>query len=283
MWKSISSYIFVLSTMLISVLCDKDFYDCAILEGIVEEKQALKEVTDAFELNKDFSESCLQILVNKNFYSSIEYLVNNVFNEDNDYDAVPALKRYISKVRERQDSVINLASEKRNIVTIGPAFQWAQDMNSVALLVKFAHRMDSPACIDLYDQNVTITETNITITCMCRKRDEIVRFYMNHELYMKISGNYSEFQSGGRLYLNLTKAEGNQRWRRLLFNEEQPRNMRVWYELMESIGDISENTVFETDDAFEDLVHIDKPTRKKKSKGGKKKKNKKKRKINDDL
>lgn len=244
---------------------------------MVQEDKALELVTAGFQDNKDFSESCLQVLVNKNFYSSIEYLIENVFNEDNDYDAVPALKRFISKVRERQDAALSLANGKRNIITIGPAFQWAQDKNSVALLIKFAHRMDAPACIDLYDQNVTITETNITVTSMCRKHDQIVKFEMNHELYMKVSGNYHEFQSGGRLYVNLTKAEGDQRWRRLLLSEDQPSNMRVWYELMETIGDISEDTIFETDDAFEDLVHIEKPSKKKKKKG---KKGKTKRKKN---
>lgn len=250
---------------------------------MLDEHQALETVTAGYEAGKKFSETCLQVLINKNFFTPIEFLIDKVFNEKSGIDTVPALRKFISKIRDKQEYILDFANKNRHIITIGPAFQWAQDMDSVALLIKFAHRLDSPACIDLYDQNVTITDTNITITCMCRKHDEIVKFTMNHELYMKISGSYHEFQSGGRLYVNVTKAEGNQRWRRLLMSEEQPGNMRVWYDLMETIGDVGENTVFETDDAFEDLVHIEKPTRKRKKKNKRRKRNKAAAKMKEDL
>lgn len=100
---------------------------------------------------------------------------------------------------------------------------------------------------------------------------------MNHELWDKINTTSSiyEFQSAGRLYVNLTKQEQPKRWRRLLKSEERPDNMRIWYEVYEAIGDLEDHTTFETDDAFEDLVHIEKPktkTKKRKGKKGKKKK-----------
>ena len=245
---------------------------------MLEEQQALDSVMEAFGAGKEFPDTCLQILVNKNFFSPIEYLIHNVYNEENTNDIVPVLRRFISKVREQQDFVLNLANGKKKIVTTGPAFQWAQDMDSVALQIKFAHRMDSPACIDTYDENVTITETNFTFSGMCKKHDGIIKFVLNHELYEVIDVDNStyEFQSGGRLYMNLTKADKPKRWRRLLRTDDPPSNMRVWYEQLERIGDLEENTVFETDDAFEDLVHIEKPrSRKNKNKKNKKRRKKK--------
>lgn len=79
-------------------------------------------------------------------------------------ELVPLLRRYITKVREEQDKVLELANGKMTMVTIAPAFVWAQDLNSVALSIKFAHRFDSPSCIDIYDQNVTITNNTITVS-----------------------------------------------------------------------------------------------------------------------
>lgn len=119
---------------------------------------------------------------------------------------------------------------------------------------------------------------------MCRRHDGIHKYIMNHQLFADINSTSSfyEFQSSGRLYVNLTKADAPKRWRRLLNSEEKPDNMRTWYERLEEIGDLEDNTVFETDDAFEDLVHID--NKPKKKKGKKKRKNKKNdQEVNEDL
>lgn len=259
----------------------KEFYDCTQLEEFLEDKDALDSLTKGFEANLHFSETWLQLLVNKNFFESLDYLINKVYNEDSDADVVPVLRRFISKVREKQDQLLDLANGKRKQLTLHPAFQWAQDLNSVALSIKIAHRLDAPSCIDVYDKNVTITETNLTVSCMCKKYDGIHKYYMNHELWdaINVTSSFYEFQSAGRLYVNLTKAEQPKRWRRLLKSEDRPDNMRIWYELYEQIGDLEDHTTFETDDAFEDLVHIERP---KKKSGKKKSKKKKKAKKTDD-
>mmetsp|Transcript_25663 Transcript_25663/g.28491 ORF Transcript_25663/g.28491 Transcript_25663/m.28491 type:complete len:255 (+) Transcript_25663:101-865(+) len=239
---------------------------------MVEEQEALDSIMKGFGSGKQFTDTCLQILINKNFFSPLEYLIHNVYHEENENDIIPILRRFFSKVREQQDLILSIANGKKELITVGPAFQWAQDMDTIALQVKFAHRLDSPSCIDIYDQNVTITESNITVYSMCKKHDGVIKFSMNHELYELIDPLKSsyEFQSGGRLYINMTKQETNKRWRRLLRSDQSPNNMRVWYEQLERIGDLEENTIFETDDAFEDLVHIERP------RNGRKKKNKKK-------
>eukprot|EP00968_Pinguiococcus_pyrenoidosus_P018681 scaffold1954_cov268-Pinguiococcus_pyrenoidosus.AAC.118 len=41
---------------------------------------------------------------------------------------------------------------------VNPAFEWAQSPNEVFLNVKFAHKLDAPATLDVKVQNVTITE-----------------------------------------------------------------------------------------------------------------------------
>jgi hypothetical protein len=245
---------------------------------------------------EQFSETCLQILVERNYFKCLEFLINNVYTEENNKDVVPVLKTFISKVRKDQDNILELANFKQKIVSVSPAFQWAQDLDSIALSIKFAHRLDSPSCIDIFDQNVTITDTNLTISCMCKKYNSrevsgsfksdysVFKYVMNHELYEAINAteSYYEFQSAGRLYVNLTKSEKQKRWRRLLKSEERPDNMRIWYELYDTIGDLEDHTTFETDDAFEDLVHIESP-RKRRKKPKKRKRKKKGQDVHEDL
>lgn len=197
-----------------------------------------------------------------------------MYNEDSEDDVVPLLRRFVTTIREKQDSMLELANGKRKLLTLSPAFEWAQDLNSVAMMIKFAHRLDSPSCIDISDQNVNITDTHINVSCMCKRSDGTHRYILNHELFEPINStqSYHEFQSAGRLYVNMTKTEAPKRWRRLLKSEERPQNMRIWHSRLEEIGDIEDHTIFETDDAFEDLVHIEKPKNKSKKKGKKKKK-----------
>ena len=233
-----------------------------------------------------FSDDCLQRLIDTNQFETVKCMIDHVYTEDEINNLLPLLRRFITKIREEQDKVLDLANSKAKMLTLAPAFQWAQDLNSVALSVKFAHRLDSPSCIDIYDQNVTIAETNFTVQCMCRRYDGVHKYYMHHELFESINVTASsyEFQSAGRLYMNLTKEAQPKRWRRLLKNEDdKPSNMRIWWEVHEKFSDeLESHTTFETDDAFENLVNIESP-RPKKSKGKKKKKRSSKSKPNDDL
>lgn len=101
---------------------------------------------------------------------------------------------------------------------------------------------------------------------------------MSHELFDDINTTAStyEFQSAGRLYMNLTKSTQPKRWRRLLKSDQKIDNMNIWWEVHEKYADeLEQHTTFETDDAFGDLVNISNPKKKTKSKPKKTKKSSK--------
>ena len=47
------------------------------------------------------------------------------------------------------------------ITIVSPAFQWAQNMNNIFIEVKFAHRHDSPGCLEVNDLKTKIEGNNI--------------------------------------------------------------------------------------------------------------------------
>lgn len=49
-----------------------------------------------------------------------------------------------------------------NIIT--PAFQWAQSPNEIFLNVKFAHKLDAPATLNVEVENVTLSENKLLLT-----------------------------------------------------------------------------------------------------------------------
>src|SRR5438105_3666747 len=103
---------------------------------------------------------------------------------------------------------------------------------------------------------------------------------MKYELFLDLfedvdpEASYFEFESVGRLYMNLTKANKPSRWRRLLKSTERMPNLQLWWELHEKHEEsLLSHTTFETDeDAMEGLIHYDNKPKPKKSKKDKKKK-----------
>jgi hypothetical protein len=97
----------------------------------------------------------------------------------------------------------------------------------VSLSVKFATRMDSPGCLDTFDQNVTIEERRFYMSVNCRIDKQVFRYELDLELFDAIDTNLSSYEIGsvGRLYANFTKASRPSRWRRLLQQTEKLPNM----------------------------------------------------------
>ena len=52
----------------------------------------------------------------------------------------------------------NKDSDKSLISEVFPAVRWAQSADKVFIEVKYAMRMDSPACLDIFDQNIHLKD-----------------------------------------------------------------------------------------------------------------------------
>lgn len=49
------------------------------------------------------------------------------------------------------------------VSVISPAFQWAQSTTEIFISVKFAHKLDAPATLNVEAETVNITEDNLTL------------------------------------------------------------------------------------------------------------------------
>jgi hypothetical protein len=56
----------------------------------------------------------------------------------------------LQKAIEKQDGD-KKSGKKSEVVTLSPAFRWAQSLDTVYIEVKFSTRLDSPACVDVFD------------------------------------------------------------------------------------------------------------------------------------
>jgi hypothetical protein len=118
---------------------------------------------------------------------------------------------------------------------VAPAFQWAQSANEVLLNVKFSHKIDAPATLNVEPNNITILENRLIL----RASDGRKNFNLDLELLRSINPVESRYEmaSGGRMTFSLKKNETSQ-WSRLLKSKDKKiSNMHFWWEMQEKYSD----------------------------------------------
>ena len=122
---------------------------------------------------------------------------------------------------------------------IFPASQWAQSLDNIYIEIKFAHRHDSPGCLEVEDKKIDLKEDSLSFTGTCSLGDDHIRIEYNVNFAKKINVALSTNELGavGRYRFTLKKAERGF-WEKLLKDgEEMHSNMRIWYEMKEKYQD----------------------------------------------
>ena len=172
--------------------------------------------------------------------------------------------------------------------TVFPASKWAQSMDEVFIEVKFAHRHDSPGCLEMKNLKVELKERSVKLIGYCVLGDVPIKMDFDIKLWNKINVKESKhFESSvGRYQFNLVKKKKDNYWKKLMEeNVPIPSNMRVWFEMKEKYQEQLEK--YENDEFDENIKemmeNIEQEEKKKKNKTkskNKKKKKKKKSKTN---
>jgi len=144
-----------------------------------------------------------------------------------------------SYIRRKISEVTGLlqSAKMQQASVVAPAFEWAQNGDSLFLGVKFAHKLDAPACIDLIDKNVEILETGVRLSATCKGKNK--KFLLELDLFDAIDKENSSWNmaSVGRGTFTLSKAKAQTPWVRLLKSHGKPRNMHTWWHLHEKYAD----------------------------------------------
>ena len=192
----------------------------------------------------------------------------------------------VDQVRNRQnDFLAKFEQIPKSIPVISPAFRWAQSLNTTLLEVKYSTRFDSPACLDIFDQEFRIENDGHSLyhSAMCRNDKKLLKYELKLDLFGKVLDQPEstlEESSVGRVFVNLSKAEQPARWKRLLSdNNTKPNNMNIWWDIYEkhqkdledfSPEDEDDDETESEDGSTEDNTDDATIVKQKKSKGGKK-------------
>ena len=172
--------------------------------------------------------------------------------------------------------------------TVFPASKWAQSMDEVFIEVKFAHRHDSPGCLEMKNLKVELKERSVRLVGYCVLGDVPIKMDFDIKLWNKINVKESKhFESSvGRYQFNLVKKKKDSYWKKLMDEKMSiPPNMRVWFEMKEKYQEqLEKYENDEFDESIKEMMeNIEKEEKNKKNKTkskNKKKKKKKKSKTN---
>ena len=242
------------------------------------------------ELKSTPINSCINTLLSSGYFLSLDYYLNELSSKGIAYRET--LSFSISNMENKLNSIYNKYRFTDNdYQKVIPAFQWAQNLQNIFIEVKFAHRHDSPGCLEFSKMNINIENKNISLEALCVLGDVPIKFELELNLFdfiIKENSTY-EKEAIGR-YLITLKKNNNTYWKNLIegSGEKFYPNMRIWFEMKEKYYDeIKEFETKNDDEEFKEMYErmereekekeeLRKRRRERKKNGTKKNKNKKK-------
>lgn len=117
--------------------------------------------------------------------------------------------------------------------SITPAFQWAQSANEIFLNVKFSHKIDAPATLNVEATNVSLSASGLLLQASDgRKLFKLQLTFLNDVIPEESSWSMG---SVGRMIFTIRKKQDIPvKWKRLLKSDKKQSQMHFWYEMSEN-------------------------------------------------
>ena len=227
----------------------------------------------------DKSHSCIDTLMKYGKIEALDFYLNELSKRGKEYKE--NLEISLNTMLTQINDVYNKHKYSSNdYQEVFPASKWAQSLDEIFIEIKFAHRHDSPGCLEIKDMKVELSEKSVKLTGYCVLGDVPIKMNYYIETFDKIDTKSSQHfvSSVGRYQFNLKKKKSNSYWKQLLNdNMKIPNNMRVWFEMKEKYQDqLSKYEIDENDDILQAMIEAAEKNEKKKIKKDKNKKHKKK-------
>ena len=284
------SFFFIIFFYIISILfnfsfCEDSDENCnEFIEYFSEKEEDLaKYISNKIHKLKNKSRQCIDILVKNGKLLALDFYLTELGKRGVSYRE--NLEMSINTLKKALDDIHNKHRfDQIQYQTVFPAFQWAQSLNEIFLEIKFAHRHDSPGCLEIKDLSVKFGSNSVDLIGYCVLGDVPIKIDFHIKTWAEISKENSThgFGSVGRYQITLKKKEAGKYWNRLLPDGQSiPNNMRVWFEMKEKFEESLKE--FEKDDDDEEFNKEIEEMKKKKAEGKKKNKEKKHHKKDADL
>lgn len=119
--------------------------------------------------------------------------------------------------------------------SINCPFKWAQSSTEIVLSVKFSHKIDAPATLNVVAKNVTLTSDRLILQASNGAKN----FNLDIDFMGSIIPNESSWSmaSVGRMTFNIKKEQSPSKWAGLTKGNKKLPQMHFWWEIQEKFSD----------------------------------------------
>ena len=146
------------------------------------------------------------------------------------------LKNYLTSMRRDLDNLSNVlvSSNPKEIQTSGPIFSWAQSRDHILIMVKFAHRMDSPSCVNIKKEIIVFENNSMSLEALCITGHKPLKYELNLTFSKDINPAKSHWTKEiGVIHFNISKNETGTLWRNLLIDNVK---VPIWFEMKKFVA-----------------------------------------------
>ena len=236
-------------------------------------------ITTNIDSLQDKSHSCIDTLMKYGKIEALDFYLNELSKRGKEYkeNLEISLNTMLTQINDVYNKHQYTSEDYQEVF---PASKWAQSLDEIFIEIKFAHRHDSPGCLEMKDLKVDIKEKSVSLIGYCVLGEVPIKMNYYIETFDKIDVKSSKHfvSSVGRYQFNLKKKKSNNYWKQLLNNKMKiPNNMRVWFEMKEKYQkELSKYEIDENDDILQAMVEAAEKNEKKRNKKEKKDKKDKK-------
>lgn len=129
----------------------------------------------------------------------------------------------------------SVIESSRPMSSINCPFKWAQSSTEIVLSVKFSHKIDAPATLNVVAKNVTLTSDRLILLASNGAKN----FNLDIEFMGSIVPNESSWSmaSVGRMTFNIKKEQLPSKWAGLTKGNKKLPQMHFWWEIQEKFSD----------------------------------------------
>ena len=207
------SFFFIIFFYIISILfnfsfCEDSDENCnEFIEYFSEKEEDLaKYISNKIHKLKNKSRQCIDILVKNGKLLALDFYLTELGKRGVSYRE--NLEMSINTLKKALDDIHNKHRfDQIQYQTVFPAFQWAQSLNEIFLEIKFAHRHDSPGCLEIKDLKVNFGSNSVDLIGYCVLGDVPIKIDFHIKTWAEISKENSThgFGSVGRYQITLKK------------------------------------------------------------------------------
>ena len=178
------------------------------------------------------TEDCIAASMDQDWIDLATHLVSTAM--DTKVELGEIIKRKALEKKKKIDQLLAAFEAKATVQTVSPAFVWAQSPEKMFMDIKFAHRFDSPGCLDIKDDSVEFEKNRIKFNGKCVQSGNKINYSLDLPLFKDIDPDACTFQrtSVGRMQVTLVKANAPIAWDKLQKGKKL-NNMGIWWEMKE--------------------------------------------------